>query len=359
MAALLTSKGFKVNLCDLPQFYDANIKPFQERGGIEVTGDSFNGFFELNTITTNIAEAVKGVNIVIVMSRAQGHMPLIESCLTSLEDGQVLVIYTPFFTALRAADRLRERGLRNVVLGEVQILPWSCNRTGPTTAYLRATKSELLAAAMPAENTHSLLSTLEKLPSPPRYVRAANVLETTLGNIMPALVVPIPLLNIGMLENTKVSLYYEHGLTPPVGRVVDSLDSERMAVGRALGLKLESLAQSMSKWYSRYGCRGESSFEVFDTLWTHEWEVPATTLRYEMERGELAESIPYFLVPLSHLGHLLGVPTPATDTIIHLAELITGINYRREGLTLEQIGVAGLTKEQMISYANTGQRRSR
>jgi len=354
MAAFLASKGFNVNLADLPEF-GGNIKPFQTLGGIEISGE-LSGLFKPNLITTNIQEAIKGVDMILIISRAQGHIPLIESCLPYLQNGQALVVYTPFWTSLRVVNELRERGLRDVILGEVSILPWSCNRTGPTNVYLRTTKRELLVAAIPTKYTGRLIDMLNKMPAPPKYVPAVNVLETSLANIMPELVVPIPLLNIGFTEFTKVSLYYEYGLSPPVGRVVDALDNERLAIGKALGLDLAPFPEIVMKWYSQYGAKGKSSFEVFNTLWTHKWEVPATTLQQEIEKGELAESVPNYLVPLASLGDLLGVPTPATDTIIHLAEMITGVNYRREGFTVGEMGLAALSAEQIIRYANTGEK---
>lgn len=354
LGAQLTSKGFKVNIADTPQFA-AGMKALQDQGGVEIVGDAFYGFFKFNMITTNIAQAVKGADTVVVMARAQGHQPLIEGTLPYLENGQVIIVYTPFFTTLRFFDKIRKRGLRDLVLGEVQILPYSGNRIRPTTTFLRNTKSELLAAAMPTTDTDRLLERLKEFPHPPNYVRASHVLETTLSDIMPPLVVPLPLMNVILME-WKVCVEYVNGLTRPVGKVIDSMDNERIAVGKALGLHLESVANSMSKWYSRYGAKGSTSFEVFDSLWTHKWEFPPSTMQEDIENGEIAESLPYFLVPLSHLGRVLGVPTPTTDAIIQLAQVVAGIDYRRQGLSLEQIDIAGLTKEQIIHYVNTGQK---
>jgi opine dehydrogenase len=102
--------------------------------------------------------------------------------------------------------------------------------------------------------------------------------------------------------------------------------------------------------------RGNSSFEIFNTLWTHKWEVPATSMKYEVEQGELAESLPYYFIPFIHLGHALGVPTPAHDTMINLAELVTGKDYRREGVSLNNMGLDGMTAQQIIRYVNTGEK---
>ena len=353
MAAYLISKDFKVNLSDLPKF-EANVKPIQERGGVEIRGE-LSGFFEPNMVTTDIREAIEGVNTIMIISRAMGHKPLIESCLPHLEEGQILLTYTPYWTSLRVLNALKEMEVHNVIWGEVNILPFSCTRTGLTSVFLRTTKSELRVATIPTKNADRLIGVLKNLPPPP-YVTATNVLETSLDNIVPVLDVPIILLNIGLLECTNISIFYGYGLTPPVGRVVDALDAERIAVGKALGLDLDSLPEALVKWYSDYGVKGKSSYEVFNSFWTHKVETPNYSLQEEVERGELAECIPYGLVPLASLGDLLNVPTPATDAIIHLAELITGKDYWREGITVKELGLAGLTAEEIVHYVNTGKK---
>lgn len=353
VAAYLTSKGFKVNLSDLHKF-EANVKPIQERGGVEVRGE-LSGFFEPNMITSDISEAVEDVNVIMIISRAMGHKSLIENCLPHLEEGQVLLTYTPYWTTLRVLNTLKERDLHNIILGEVNILPFSCTRTGPASVFLRTTKSELRVATMPAKNAGRVINVIKKLPPPP-YLPATNILETSLSNIVPILDIPIILMNIGLLEYTKITIYYGYGLTPPVGRVVDALDAERIAIGKALGVGLDSLAGAIVRWYSSYGSKGKSSYEAFNSLWTHRVETPYYSLQEEIEGGELAECVPYGLVPLASLGDLLNVPTPATDAIIHLAELTSGKDYWREGITVKKLGLAGLTAEKIIHYVNTGKK---
>ena len=59
------------------------------------------------------------------------------------------------------------------------------------------------------------------------------------------------------------------------------------------------------------------------------------------------EDVPMSLVPLSSLGQSLGVPTPTIDMIIQLAQLLHGKDYRREGRTVERLGIAGLSIKQI------------
>ncbi|NLX63052.1 MAG: opine dehydrogenase, partial [Tissierellia bacterium] len=68
---------------------------------------------------------------------------------------------------------------------------------------------------------------------------AKNVLQTTLQNGNPIIHPPITLLNAGLVERTGGNFYfYEEGVTPAVGRLIEGLDKERIAIGKKLGLEI-------------------------------------------------------------------------------------------------------------------------
>ena len=53
------------------------------------------------------------------------------------------------------------------------------------------------------------------------------------------------------------------------------------------------------------------------------------------------EDVGYGLVPLAAFGKLAGVPTPTIDALINLSLLSLGIDYAKDGLTLEKLGLEG------------------
>lgn len=61
ISAYLKLKGNEVYLYDR---YQSMIDPIKERGGIELTGVSLNGTAKLDKITTDIEEAIKGVDFI-------------------------------------------------------------------------------------------------------------------------------------------------------------------------------------------------------------------------------------------------------------------------------------------------------
>jgi opine dehydrogenase len=101
---------------------------------------------------------------------------------------------------------------------------------------------------------------------------------------------------------------------------------------RALGV--ESL--NFLQWvHEVYGVNASDYFEAFQTIESYrEIRAPTTIqMRY------LTEDIPTGLVPLSSIGHHIGIPTPTIDSLIHLAELLLNTNFRVEGRTIEKLGI--------------------
>jgi opine dehydrogenase len=66
------------------------------------------------------------------------------------------------------------------------------------------------------------------------------------------------------------------------------------------------------------------------------------------------EDVGYGLVPISALGRLAGVETPTIDALIRLAGLAVGIDYMRDGLTLERLGLAGKSPSELLRFVQNG-----
>ena len=63
------------------------------------------------------------------------------------------------------------------------------------------------------------------------------------------------------------------------------------------------------------------------------------------------------LVFFCSLGKVLGVPTPVSETIVRMGEAISGEAYFQKGArTVEALGIAGLDREGIRAYLETGVR---
>jgi opine dehydrogenase len=90
--AHLAMDGFEVRLYEAPQFKH-NLEPILAKGGIEAFGDR-SGFAEINTVSTNMEQVVRGADVVIipVPAFAQDHM--VNECLPYVEEGRI-ILFSP------------------------------------------------------------------------------------------------------------------------------------------------------------------------------------------------------------------------------------------------------------------------
>jgi len=155
--------------------------------------------------------------------------------------------------------------------------------------------------------------------------------------------------NSGFLERTKeFSISCKDAITPSVGRIMDSVDSEREAIGKALGIDILSIGKSIIKYY---GIEGRSTFELIQKskqYGTYIWEFKNGDNSY------VKEDWAYALVPMASLGDQLGVPTPTIKALIKIASLMHGIDYWAEGITSDKMGLAGLKAKEIIKLATEG-----
>jgi opine dehydrogenase len=64
--------------------------------------------------------------------------------------------------------------------------------------------------------------------------------------------------------------------------------------------------------------------------------------------------VPFGHVIYSELGRLAGVETPTIDHIIHLASTALGRDLRADALTLDRMGLSGVTKERFLELLENG-----
>ncbi len=184
----------------------------------------------------------------------------------------------------------------------------------------------------------------------PQFTPAKNVLETSLSSANMVLHPPIMLLNAGYLERSKGDfLFYIHGASPSVAHVIEIIDAERLAVGKALGIDLVSVKDAA---YAKYGAQGNNLYETLQDCKPY-WDYSSARAPHSLNSRHLTEDVPYGLVPLASLGSLLGVPTPAIKNFIDLASLVNEEDYWKIGLTIEKLGLENFTAEQIKSLVTS------
>ena len=342
MAADLALRGFDVKFYEVHEF-EEDFAPVIRSGGIEITGVGRTGVAKLKKATTDIKEAVKGADVINVVTPAFAHETFYTRLAPHLEDGQIVVTHNGCFGSLQLSNILKGMKIdKDIMIGETSILVYACKKIAPGKVNMGGIKSMVSFATLPASDTSKALKVINALF--PQFIPATNVLETSLENLNFVLHPPVMLLNAGRIEDTAGNfLFYINGVTPSISRVAEEFDNERIVVEKALGLKPTSTKEWLTKMY---GSKGKSLYEVIqDTKPYHDpigGKAPSSfAFRY------ITEDVPYGLVPIASLGNLLNVPTPTAKALIHIASVINQTDYWREGLTVEKMGLAGKTAKQI------------
>jgi len=343
MAGYLAYRGFSVNLYNRTQ---AKIQSLIDNPTIELTG-AIEGSGRLNKVTSDIGEAIRGADIIMITTPATGHYELARLMAPQLEEGQVIVL-NPGRTggALEVYATLRKSGCKkNVIVAEAQTFIYACRATGPRSAKIFSVKHEVALAAIPAIFTKKVIWLLSG--AYPQFTPAMNVMETSLNNFG-AIFHPAPtLLNSGHIERGQTFEYYLEGITPSIGQMLERLDSERMKVATALGVKAVSARQWLEE---SYGAKGNSIYEAIQNNRAYK----GLTAPKGLDTRYIHEDVPCSLVPISSIASILGIETPTIDTIIRLANFMTGKNFFEEGRTAKKLGISNLTANQIIEFAETG-----
>jgi opine dehydrogenase len=345
-SADLSLAGYEVNLHETPRFRE-NIEPILKRGGIEISGLAREGFAKLNRVTTDIKEAVKDVELILIVVPAFAQKHFAESCIPYLENGQCVVFLGKGGGTLEFAKIMKKLCFKkDILLGEANTLPYATRRTGPAEVEVFCRVKKLFVAALPARNNQKLVEALKEIY--PSVVPVSNVLETMLNDIN-GILHPIPtILNASRIEYTKGDFYiYREGFTPVVMKVIEAVDKERLQVVKALGLK----QITFEELYLSVGFGPEAP--LLESI-THCYGASNMKSPGSLQSRYFTEDVPYGLVPMASLGQFVGVETPTIKSVIKLASIINQTDYWEQGRNVQKLGIAQLSISDLQRFLTEG-----
>lgn len=347
MAADLVFRGHEVRLWSRRA---ETLVPLWEQGGVEAVGVIGEGLAPVSVITNEIGVAIEGADIVIVTTPVSAHEFVIRKAAPQLRPGQTLML-TPGHEVLFVPTLLRRAGVVGVGLCETGALPYTARKVSPGIVNVFHTSRKLLFAAFPAEDTvrlHAQIATLF-----PNTFAGKNLLETAI-QFNNAVLHPAPMVcNAGWIEHSGGQfIFYLEGITPSVGRLIEGVDRERMAIARSLGVRAQPLLEN----YYETGHTTAHAFEVGTVYQAMRENPPNRTINAPptLEHRFLDEDVPYGLVPLTELGKLGQVPTPLMDSLISIATALRGVNYRESGMTLDRMCLRDYEMEELIRVLEQG-----
>ena len=337
MAGHLCLLGFDVVLFnrDDPLEVEQYLDPIARAGCIRLTGD-LEGEVAGVRVTTDVGEAVRDADIIFVVTPALAHATLAQQMAPWTRPDQVVVL-TPgrTFGAYEVLSTMRAHGAaREITVAETYSLPYACRLTEGNGVFVSRVKSWLPIAALPARGIDRVTTLLR--PIFPSLEPLETTLHTGLLNLGAIFHPAGTLLNAARIERLGGGFpFYTEAITPSVGRVLESADAERVAIGAALGVVTATALETTSR---AYGVRAGSLPEALQAN-------PAYVLGHtpgDLSHRYVQEDVPMGLVPLASLGRQVGARTRTLDAVVHLASVMTGQNFWDSRRTMERLGLADL-----------------
>ncbi len=334
----LSQKGREVTLFDFPSFTE-QITWVHDEGGIWASG-KLSGFAPIAYSGHDIERALDGVDLVVAVGPAFATPVQAEACRDYLKPGMAVLVCPSScagsLTFMHAAG-LDPEG--DVIVGETNTLPYAVRIAGPAAlqVYHRLTGGMYLAAA-PREETDQLLAMVADVWP---LERARSIFQTTLQNGNPVIHPAVSLLNAGAIDRGSEFLFYEEGVTPGVGKLIEAVDLERLAIAQSLGVHILSEPE--------LGMKQEYMLENnYSTGYSKAPGFLGISAQNKLDHRYITEDVGYGLVFLTELARRLGVETPTMDSVINIASVVLGRDFRAEqARTLASLGFGDLTADEL------------
>lgn len=354
-AADLTLAGYEVNLLELPEFQQ-HIAPIQKLGGIHLAGESQalisgkTGFVQPNMVTTDAKVALEDVDVIFVDVPVLDYEARFKTIAPNLRDGQIVYFNTyGYWASLRIANILRQMGKKNVVLTESPAPIYSVSKKNGQILST-CLRNKLPLGVFPGRKSKETFDVLK--PIYPIFEMAKNVLQTNFENINLLVHPGIGILNIGYFDRAEEKDdtvgFYSTGNTTHAGILSEAQDRERIAVCQAYDIPYTSLKQHIIQYY---GSSGETVYETIRNCKFYQGipPLPADIWVQWLKPDLLLAHVPFVL-----LADLVGISTSIHRAIIEIMGAVLETDFWKTGLSLDKLGLGGLTPEEIIKYVTEG-----
>jgi opine dehydrogenase len=273
-------------------------------------------------IARNCAEAVDKADAVIVAVRGSGFRAVLDTLAPHLKSNQTVIISShSSFAALYLHRLLAGLGV------ELPIAAWAttaltARKNGPRSVHISGMRSKLDVATLPTQHAATGLSVCQKLFGD-RFEPREDVLAIMLSNLNPPTHVANMLGNLTRAERGEDWPNYG-SITPGVGRIVQAMDVERLALARAFGLSVRSVQEHFAHSF------GVAPGPVEHMAAAVYQKRPELFGPKSLDTRFITEDVPFGLVPLETLSVIAGVPLPLHQAGITLFDAICARDFRAE-----------------------------
>ena len=304
---------------------------------------------QLALVTTDIAEAVSGAELILCPAPAFAQHDIAGLLAPHLGDGQVVFLPPATFGSMIFAKAARDAGNRaRLSFAETGTLPWLTRKHGPFEVAITIRAKRLPVGVFPLDAADHALDLIGRA-FPGVIEPCGDALSGALMNAGPIIHPPLIVMNAGPIEHFTRWDIHKEGTQASIRTVTDALDAERIAVREGFGYRsphfplAHHYASEGEQWM--YG-RGSHDRLTDSGDWRE--RIVLSEHRYMREDLRLGLS---FLVSVAELA---GVATPLAKSFLAIGGAICGEDFMKSGRTLASLGLGHLDRDQLQTLLREG-----
>ncbi|MBV1924546.1 MAG: NAD/NADP octopine/nopaline dehydrogenase family protein [Flavobacteriaceae bacterium] len=345
VAAECALQGHDVRIFDFEQF-STNIQAIKKANGIECSG-IISGFGAITYAGHDIEKAVSGAELIYVVCPSYATVAFAHEYKKAMKKGQEVIICPG--TNGGALIFKKEIGLDfsslEIIVSETSTLPYACRIETPCQIRIfHKLNKGVFFATLPASKTEEAFQFFKEIY--PGSETSKNVLQTLLQNGNNVIHPAVSLLNVARIESPEDFFFYEEGVTPAVGRLMEAVDKERMAIANAYDLEI--LSEPVTGYIQGYMLE-----KNYDTGYSKAPGFAGINAQTQIDNRYFTEDVGYGLVLLEDMAKVVGVETPIMTSIIKIVSVLLETDYHKNSFrTLDKFGLDGITKDEMLAAVN-------
>lgn len=297
-------------------------------------------------IAKDCKDAVANADVVVIALPAYGHRMVMNAAAPHLVDGIPVIISShSSFSALYLSKLLAERKVR------LPIIVWGTTlltgrQQGPAEIRITNIRQKLDVATVPFSSQGEGYELCTSLFGE-RFVKRDGMLAIALSNLNPQNHLGIALLNLTRME--KAEQWSQGGnVTPAVGRLIEALDAERLAIAAHFGIAVRTVKEHFSlSFHVPMGTVSEMNLEM-DRQGRGGFGPTTIESRY------ILEDVPFGLLPTAMLGKITGNPAILHESGISILSAAYGRDLKADNDILPALGIERLSDVELGDLSREG-----
>ncbi|WP_427015647.1 NAD/NADP octopine/nopaline dehydrogenase family protein [Pseudarthrobacter sp. P1] len=321
----------------------AKLAVHQANGGVLHRGVFGEGLAQPKRITSDLAEALDAAEAVVICLPSIVHGRLFADL--AAVGCQVPVVLNPGHTggALHLRTVFAKAGVQLPPVAEFSTLTYVARVNDAGVVNTTGRAAQVRVAALPGgaaavEWAKRLFPGCKEVP---------DVLASSLSNVNLVLHPPGAILGAAWVEASGGDFtFYVEGMTEGVGRVLEQLDAERLAVARAFGHELPSLVAEMDE----IGTVDPVAARAGDTVAAIRGGTANAAIMApdSFAHRYYQEDLAFGLLPFVELARIAGTPVPVAEALLTLGSTAVGGDLLASGLDAAALGLSGTTRDQLL-----------